>query len=375
MPAYPKPLPAFRQLDLVARAQRGDRSARDLLVTSNMAFVHSEARKLAARHPEMELDDLVQEGATGLMHAVDKFDAAAGVLFLTYAGHWVRQRMSRFCAKAGSVSRYGARVPDGVYHALPRVARAQARLEREWGRVPTIHEIAAELELSVDCVEQAQRLLTAPPLVDVEDGETRDWVMDQPDPNADTVEEAADSEQNAVIARLVGQLTDDERQVIIRRFGLDGAGAVSESELGQEMGVSRARLQSLRAQALKRMRSSEISQQLRDHPNAQLLHMAALRQSCGHMRDGVSQEQLAKLTAPRTLAGRRALMGSVGGTWWLLSRNQTTPQWKLAIASSDGEMMDLSTALRTLRGKPLSELIGFVRALPLQQHERCLTCG
>lgn len=367
MSNFPKPLPAARQLELVRRAQRGDKSARDLLVTSNMAFVYSEARKFTSRSPEMEIDDLAQEGATGLMHAIDKFDPAAGVLFLTYAGHWVRQRMGRACAQDGSVARYGARIPDAVYHAMPRVARFQSAHEREQGRSCSAEEIAEALELSLDCVEQALRLLTAPPLTDVEDDETRDWLMDRPDPDADTVAEAADSEQRKVIDRLMEQLPLDERRVIVRRFGLDGDGAVSEKELGAEMGVNRAKLQSLRAQALKRLRESPLTTRLTEQTSAgsQYEHLTS---STGHVRAEISQEQLAKVSRATSIAGQDALMGTMGGLWWSLSRPAAGQRWQLAVTDGpDGELMALPRALRTLRGPALTALVEFAAKLPLDE--------
>jgi RNA polymerase primary sigma factor len=241
------------EIELSRRVERGDGEAKERMVNSNLRLVVSLAKRYQGG--ELPLLDLIQEGALGLIRAVEKFDWRRGYRFSTYATWWIRQAIERGIATKERT----IRLPVNVAQRERRVARVTDRLTRALGRDPTTAEVAAAAELEEHEVEHLRALARAVTSLDRsvgEDGETAFGDLlpsDAPEP----AEVIAAGVRRGSLRNAIMRLPEREREVIALRYGLTGADPLQLRDIGGRLGVSPQRVRQLETQALARLAGEE----------------------------------------------------------------------------------------------------------------------
>jgi len=247
---------------------RMGRDAREQLTSSNLRLVVSNAKKYVGRG--MSFLDLTQEGNIGLIRAVEKFDYERGYKFSTYATWWIRQAISRAIADQART----IRIPVHMVETMNLFNRVSRSLLGEFGREPTIEEIAEamsrgqEVVVTPEKVREIIKISQAPvsletPIGDEGDSNLGDLVEDR---NAlAPPDEATNLLLKEQVATVLGSLTGRERRVLQLRFGLDDGRARTLEEVGKEFNVTRERIRQIEARALRKLRHPSRSRKLRDY--------------------------------------------------------------------------------------------------------------
>jgi RNA polymerase primary sigma factor len=256
-------LSACHELRLAKRAERGDQKARDCLVNSNLRLVTSIAKKYQNRGIAME--DLIQEGTLGLIHAVDKYDWRRGFRFSTYATHWIRQALGRAVENQGRA----IRLPSHAVESLGRIKRTREALTTRLNRTPTAAEIAAEVEMPADKVETLLRSETPEPMsLDAPAGESATQLGDLlpaeegSSPSSRVFRRVLRDE----VGRALRSLTPREQEVLALRYGLneDAEAPMTLEQVGKALHLSRERARQIEAAALQKLRRGEVGGRLRE---------------------------------------------------------------------------------------------------------------
>ena len=242
-------LNAEKEIELGKRIQSGDKEAFNELVSANLRLVVSIAKKYVGRG--LDFLDLIEEGNLGVIRAAEKFDHDMGYKFSTYATWWIKQAINR---AIGDQSRT-IRIPIHMHDSINRYNAACEKLYRSLGRIPTDEEVARDMDVSLEKIENIRSAeynlvsLEAPIAADKETT-LKDFVKDEtfvtPEMN---IEQISDSE---VVSKLLEGCTDREKMIIFLRFGLNGDEGQTLESIGKSLGITRERVRQVEAKLLKK---------------------------------------------------------------------------------------------------------------------------
>lgn len=239
------------EVKLAAQIKRGNKRAREKMITANLRLVVKIAHDFGTYG--MPLLDLISEGNIGLMKAVERFDPKKGGKLSTYASWWIKQSIKRALANQGKT----IRLPVHLVDKIGKIRRVAARMTEELGREPTSDELAEELGLSVAKVSHLKNVGVRPASLDARinaDDETPFGDLVGDEKAEDPFAVLRDKDLRGEISGLLDILEPRERRIIAFRFGLGGGRERTLEDVGKKFGVTRERIRQLQNSALLKMR-------------------------------------------------------------------------------------------------------------------------
>ncbi len=248
------------ELELTRAAKMGDERARKRLIESNMRLVINIAKGYKCRN--IPLEDLIQEGAIGLMQATERFDPDKGFRFSTYATHWIRQAIGRAIDNKGKA----IRLPAHVSQSIRRIEKEKERYIQETGLEPTLDQLAHVMGMSerklVSMIASAQDILSLDNPVGDGMGTTLGGLLKEEgeeDPENQALREAVVGE----LQRILTELNEREQKVMSMRFRMNGEGLQTE-EIANELQISKERVRQIEVQAIRKLRVLAHKRRLKD---------------------------------------------------------------------------------------------------------------
>lgn len=240
------------EVELAQRIKAGDQAALDKLVRANLRFVVSVAKQY--QNQGLSLQDLIDEGNLGLVKAAQRFDETRGFKFISYAVWWIRQSILQAVAEQARI----IRLPMNQVGALAKVKKAVSLLEQKLERRPTLKEIAEEVNMPEDKVDQllslnSRAVSTDAPLDDEDDANFLDVYVNEDETKTDSVVEQESTSR--AIRRSLDMLNEKERTIISMYFGLGTSREYSLEEIAMKLDISRERTRQIRDRALRRLKS------------------------------------------------------------------------------------------------------------------------
>ncbi len=246
---------------LTRATQRGDAKARQRLIESNMRLVINIAKSYRSR--SIPIEDLIQEGAIGLMHAIERFDPDKGFRFSTYATHWIRQAIGRALDNKSKA----IRLPAHISQSLRKIDRERCRLMRELGHEPTADQLAGAMGISarklVTLIQSSQDLLSLDMRIGDSDNTTLGNML-RDEKSGDPENFVLSEEMVEELHKIMSELSERERRVMSYRLRMGDDTASIRDDLAKEMQLSRERIRQIEIQAIKKLRAVAQRRRLKD---------------------------------------------------------------------------------------------------------------